>query len=98
MRVQGIWKRWVQFVEGDVWTLQRGDLTGRQWPVVRALRIVLIAVRRSLENSVQVRSSALTYYTLMSIVPVVALAFGMARGCASGKDYRLCGSAFSAYG
>ena len=80
MRVQGIWKRWVQFVEGDVWTLQRGDLTGRQWPVVRALRIVLIAVRRSLENSVQVRASALTYYTLMSIVPVVALAFGMARG------------------
>ena len=80
MRVQSIWKRWVQFVEGDVWTLQRGDLTGRQWPVVRALRIVLIAVRRSLENSVQVRASALTYYTLMSIVPVVALAFGMARG------------------
>ena len=70
----------MQFVDGDVWTLQRDELPGRQWPVVRALRIVLIAVRRSLENSVQVRASALTYYTLMSIVPVVALAFGMARG------------------
>ena len=79
-RIRWMWEWWMRFVEDDLWTLQKGDLSGRQWPVVRALRIVLIAVRRSLENSVQVRASALTYYTLMSLVPMVALAFGLARG------------------
>lgn len=79
-RIRRLWEGWMRFVEDDLWTLQKGDLSGRQWPVVRALRIVLIAVRRSLENSVQVRASALTYYTLMSLVPMVALAFGLARG------------------
>lgn len=79
-RIRRMWTWWMRFVEDDLWTLQKGDLSGRQWPVVRALRIVLIAVRRSLENSVQVRASALTYYTLMSLVPMVALAFGLARG------------------
>ena len=32
------------------------------------------------EDRVQIRSSALTYYTLLSIVPVVALAFGISKG------------------
>lgn len=73
-------RRVSQFVSEDLWTLQRGELPGWLWRAVRALRIVLLALRRSLENSVQIRASALTYYTLMSLVPVAVLAFGLARG------------------
>lgn len=80
LRLRQLWKRLTLFANDDIWTLQKGELPGRLWQGVRALRIVLLAVRRSLENSVQVRASALTYYTLMSLVPVAALAFGMARG------------------
>lgn len=70
----------MRFASKDLWTLQKGELSGWLWKGVRALRIVLLAVRRSLENSVQVRASALTYYTMMALVPIAALAFGLARG------------------
>lgn len=79
-RLQRLKRRLKRFVSKELWTLQKEELSGWLWRVLRALRIVILAVRRSLENSVQVRASALTYYTLMSLVPVAALAFGLARG------------------
>ena len=31
-------------------------------------------------NQIQLRASALTYYSLLSIVPIAAMAFGIAKG------------------
>ena len=39
-----------------------------------------MAIRRFSDNKCELRASALTFYTLLSIVPVVAMAFGVAKG------------------
>jgi membrane protein len=39
-----------------------------------------LAIRRFSDNKCELRASALTFYTLLSIVPVVAMAFGVAKG------------------
>jgi membrane protein len=44
------------------------------------LRIVVLAVRGFDEDRCQLRASALTFYSLLSIVPVIAILFGIAKG------------------
>ncbi len=47
---------------------------------IKQLRIFLLAFRGFAEDKVQLRASALTFYTLLSIVPVLAMVFGIAKG------------------
>ena len=44
------------------------------------MRVVILAGRGFDENKCVFRASALTFYTLLSIVPVIALMFGVAKG------------------
>ena len=50
-------------------------------------RIVMLVLRGFNKNSVQLRASALTFYTLLSLVPILALGFGIAKGF--GLDHHL---------
>jgi len=47
---------------------------------IRFLRVVVLAVRGFNENKCKFRASALTFFSLLSIVPVIALMFGIAKG------------------
>ena len=70
----------IQFFKTTLWTTKLADHT----PVVRAmlnmLRIAILSSRFFLKNNCMLRASALTYYTLLSIIPVAALAFAIAKG------------------
>ncbi|MCL2560922.1 MAG: YihY family inner membrane protein [Rikenellaceae bacterium] len=55
--------------------------------VVRPFRIALYTVRGIGEHDIFLRASALTYYTLLSLVPIAALIFGFMKGF--GFDARL---------
>lgn len=48
--------------------------------VVKAMRIALSAIRGFKEDECASKASALTFYSLLSIVPVLAVAFGIAKG------------------
>lgn len=48
--------------------------------LIRFLRVVVLAIRGFNENKCKFRASALTFFSLLSIVPVVALMFGIAKG------------------
>lgn len=75
-----LWKRLRRFLQHDIWAPVEAG-TERQPPfLLRLLRILLLAVRGVTENSLQLRASALVYYSLLSVVPVVALMFGVAKG------------------
>lgn len=70
----------VQFLNTGIWRLQAHKLAPRQSFWIRQLRIILLAVRRFNVDRCELRASALTFYSLLSIVPVVALAFAVAKG------------------
>jgi len=70
----------VRFLNADIWRLQAHKLPpGRSFWITQ-LRILLLAVRRFNLDKCELRASALTFYFLLSIVPVVALAFAVAKG------------------
>jgi membrane protein len=70
----------VQFLKTDIWRLQAHKLPPRRSFWVNQLRISLLAIRRFVDDKCDLRASALTFYSLLSIVPIVAMAFAIAKG------------------
>jgi membrane protein len=82
------WVRaWIKYVTEDIWHLPLSDLPRHRSFIVREIRILVLAFRGFNEDKIQLRASALTFYTLLSIVPIAAIAFGVAKGF--GFDQRL---------
>ncbi len=69
-----------KFVLEDIWRIRSGDTSKRQFWLIRITRIFILAGRRFLVDDCNLKASALTFYSLLSVVPVVALAFGIAKG------------------
>ena len=72
--------RLLQFISAGVWRIRLKDLSKRRSFGIRLLRIVLLSTRGFSEGHIHLRASALTLYSLLGIVPVVAMAFGIAKG------------------
>jgi membrane protein len=72
--------RWSRYLNEDIWRIQRRELSFGKAAVVRVLRIAALSVRGFLGHNVSLRASALTFYSLLSIVPIAAMAFGIAKG------------------
>lgn len=70
----------VQFLKVDIWRIRIKDLSRSRAVLVETLRIIILTVRGVLEDSAHLRASALTFYSLLSIIPILAMAFGIAKG------------------
>ena len=75
-----LFSRFITFIRKDIWRIRLADLPFGQSFLIRQARIILLAFRGFLEDRCLLRASSLTFYTLLSIVPVVAMFFGVAKG------------------
>ena len=73
-------KKLTTFVKTDIWRMRSKDHSRGKWFLIRLARVVVLALRGFDENKCMFRASALTFYSLLSIVPVIALMFGIAKG------------------
>lgn len=69
-----------RFIHTDVWRLRREELSGWRAFGVKYLRIFLLTIRGFVKDRCMLRASALTFYALLSIGPMIALALGIAKG------------------
>jgi len=72
--------RFFAFIQVDIWRIRLADLPFGKSFLIRQLRIVILAIRGYDEDRCLLRASSLTFYTLLSIVPIVAMFFGVAKG------------------
>lgn len=70
----------VGFFNYELWRIRPENLSAKRWVFIRWIRTIVLAFRGFDENKCSLRASALTFYTLLSIVPAVALGFGIAKG------------------
>ena len=70
----------VNFIRNDIWRIRLKSLPRRKPFFIKNMRVILVALRGFDEDKCQLRASALTFYSLLPIVPVVAMAFGVAKG------------------
>jgi len=72
--------RLIHFFKTGIWEIRLKDLPLIKAFFVRALRILLLASQGFIKDHCQKTASVLTYYSLLNIVPVVAVAFAIAKG------------------
>jgi membrane protein len=72
--------RIIHFFTVDIWRIQQRDFSRVTWLIIRQLRILMVALRGLNEDKIQLRASSLTYNTLLSLVPLAAVLFGIAKG------------------
>jgi membrane protein len=70
----------LNFFRHDLWRIPLDSLSPKKSFLVRQVRIIFLALKGFDENKCTLRASALTFYSLLSVVPFAALAFGVARG------------------
>ena len=71
-----------RYTNDIIWRTSLSDISKGRSFVFRQLRIIVLAARGFMNDRVQLRASALTLYTMLSIIPFVAIAFGIAKGFA----------------
>jgi membrane protein len=70
----------IQFVTTDIWHIESRNTSWSKSFLLRQLRVIILAFRGLKEDKLQLRASALTLYSLLAIVPVLAMAFAVAKG------------------
>ncbi len=68
------------FITTGIWRMRLTDLSGRKSFLLRIVRVLVLAVREFIRNRCTLRAASLTFYSLLSVVPAVAMAFGIAKG------------------
>ena len=72
--------RAIEFITTDIWRVRLEDLPFGKSFLIKHLRIIILTLRGFDEDKCFFRASSLTFYTLLSIVPVAAMLFGIAKG------------------
>ena len=72
--------RLLEFIKTDIWRIRLKELSKKRSFGIRLVRIILLSTRGLSEGRIHLRASALTLYSLLGIVPVFAMAFGIAKG------------------
>ena len=80
MNLQALLSRVLRFLRDDIWRIRLQSASVRRRLLLRPIRIVLLACRGFHEDQGPLHAASLTFYTLLSIVPVLAMAFGIAKG------------------
>ena len=70
----------VEFIKTDIWKIHLKSLPTFKAMSIKHLRIILLSIRGFIEDKCALKASALTFFSLLSIVPLVAAIFGIAKG------------------
>ncbi len=70
----------IQFLKTDIWRIRLNAAPPGKSFIIKQARIFLLAFRGFDEDKCRLRASALTFYSLLSIVPILAMLFGIAKG------------------
>jgi len=70
----------MKFLNQDIWRIRAREAKGFRGKCVRMLRIFLLSFSQFSSDMCSLRAAALTFFSLLSIVPVLAMSFGIAKG------------------
>lgn len=69
-----------RYFKHKIWKVRTDKLSKAKAFWVRFLRILLLTIQGFSKRQIQQGASALTYYSLLGVVPLIALAMGISRG------------------
>ena len=69
-----------RFFNVDLWEINLRSLSAFRASCIKLVRILVLSVHGFLVDKCPLQASALTFYTIFSIVPLAAITFGIAKG------------------
>lgn len=75
-KIHWIWR----FLTHDIWSYTNEDVRGVYRWLMNVFKALFLSIRFFVTDHIMEKASALTYYTLLAIVPTVALLVGLANG------------------
>lgn len=70
----------IKSLNDAIWHTAPSEISRRKLFLFKQLRIIIVAARGFMRDKVQIRASALTFYSLISLIPLAAIAFAIAKG------------------
>jgi membrane protein len=70
----------IKSINDAIWHTPLSELSRQKSILIKQLRIIVLAARGFSNDKVQLQASALTFYSLLSVIPVFAIAFAIAKG------------------
>ena len=67
------------FLLEDIWRVTDDEVSKKKGMLYNAIKIATLSVKEFTERRVVNKASALTYSTLLAIIPILALLFAIAR-------------------
>jgi membrane protein len=67
-------------IRTDIWKTPMDRLTGNKAYWIRQVRIIYMVIKGIRRDNIYIKASALTFFTILSVIPLIALAFGIAKG------------------
>lgn len=80
------WQRVRQFLFHDMWDIEVTSMSALRGLMVRALRVCQLVIRGFRDDELPVHASSLTFASLMSLVPLLAIAFSVLKGLGVGDE------------
>lgn len=68
------------FLMDDIWRVTDDEVSKKRGMIYNAIKIATLSVREFTQGRVVNKASALTYNTLLAIIPILAILFAIARG------------------
>ena len=68
------------FLLDDIWRVTDDEVSKKRGMIYNAIKIVTLSIKEFTERRVVNKASALTYNTLLAIIPILAILFAIARG------------------
>ena len=79
-RISALLRLSVRFVTYDIWRITENEVSGLKVFYINTIKTLILAVRGFRDENLQTKASALTYSTLLAIVPLLAVLVGIAKG------------------
>lgn len=70
----------INLIKEDIWLLHEEKLPPLKAKIIKLLKVTMLSVQGFSRDLCSLRATALTLYTLLSIVPIIAMLFGIAKG------------------
>lgn len=75
-RIASLWK----FLTYDIWRITEDEVTQTTFSLYNIIKTIYLCVNRFAKDRIANKAAALTYSTLLAIVPILAILFAIARG------------------
>ena len=70
----------IKFITIDIWRTTIHDEQGKRGYLMLFLKTLILSIEHFVKRKMAVRASALTYYSVFALIPIMAFVIGIARG------------------